>query len=83
MKFTACHSKLLYSNPVAEKGVQPALSYPAFLPAGKSNSVFSDAGHVLSNPVQLIKKIIAVNNSKTISIKLSNGGGNVIILHKN
>ena len=56
----------------------------AFLPAGEySASIYSDAADVQLNPDHLIKETIAVNNSKTISIKLSNGGGNVIILHKN
>jgi len=56
----------------------------SFLPAGEySSTVYSDADETDSNPNHLKKETIQLNNLKTIRINLSQGGGNVIILHKN
>ncbi len=55
-----------------------------FLPAGKYKAtIYSDADDVIINPNHLKKEIRQVDNSSKIKINLSQGGGNVIILHKN
>jgi alpha-glucosidase len=55
-----------------------------FLPAGKyTATIYSDADDVHINPDHLKKEIKQVDNSGKIKINLSQGGGNVIILHKN
>ena len=55
-----------------------------FLPAGKfTATIYSDADDAGVNPNNLIKEIKEVNNSSKIKINLSQGGGNVMILHKN
>lgn len=55
-----------------------------FLPAGKyTATIYSDADDVNINPNHLKKETEEVNGTNKIKINLSQGGGNVIILHKN
>ena len=55
-----------------------------FLPAGKyTATIYSDADDVNINPNHLKKEIKLVDNSTTLKINLSQGGGNVILIHKN
>ncbi len=55
-----------------------------FLPEGNyTATVYSDAADVTKNPNHLIKEIKTINKSMPLKIALSQGGGNVIILHRN
>lgn len=55
-----------------------------FLSGGKyTATVYSDADDVSTNPDHLKKEILQVDNTSAIKINLSQGGGNVIVLHKN
>ncbi|MFT3682205.1 MAG: glycoside hydrolase family 97 protein [Ferruginibacter sp.] len=56
----------------------------SFLPAGKyTATIYSDADDVNTNPNHLKKEIKQLDNTSKIKTALSQGGGNVIILHKN
>lgn len=55
-----------------------------FLPAGKyTATIYSDADDVNINPNHLKKETKQVDNKTELKINLSQGGGNVMILHKN
>lgn len=55
----------------------------SFLPAGNySATIYSDAADVNIQPNHLTKEIKLVDKSMKIKVALSQGGGNIIILHK-
>jgi alpha-glucosidase len=54
-----------------------------FLPAGKyTATIYSDADDVNTNPDHLKKEIRQIDNKTKLKIVLAEGGGSVIILHK-